>query len=155
VVRTDCELGMQLLPAAGVLFSRENIALDARVLLVDDNQDFLNRTADLLGDHFQIVGFAKNGLEAVEKYRRLCPDLVILDVSMPVMDGFTAARELAKFDADVKIIFLSIEDSAALHEVARTAGVLACVSKIRIYKDLLPAVRSALQGHFFLSALVD
>ena len=126
----------------------------ARVLLVDDNQNFLDRTATLLGQHFQIVGFARNGLEAVEKYRQLGPDLVVLDVSMPIMDGFAAARELAKFDARVKIVFLSIEDAAALQEFSRLSGVFGCVSKLRMYKDLLPAVESALQGRFFFPQLV-
>ena len=123
----------------------------ARVLLVDDNQEFLHAVADLLGPHFEIVGLAKDGVEAIAEYRRLHPDLVVLDVSMPIMDGFDAARELAKFEKDVRIVLLSVDHSVELHEAARHTGVLGSVSKPRMYKDLIPAIRRALEGREFCS----
>ncbi len=127
----------------------------ARVLLVDDNQEFLDSTTALLGPHFEIVGLARNGLEAVAEYRRLRPDLVVLDVSMPVMDGVSAARELGKLQEDVKIVFLSIDHSSDLREIARDTGALGCVSKVRMHTDLLPAVKSALEGRSSLSSSAD
>ncbi|ABF43062.1 response regulator receiver protein [Candidatus Koribacter versatilis Ellin345] len=127
--------------------------MKARVLVVDDNKQFLESIADLLGPHFEVVGFASNGLDAISEYRRLRPDLVVLDVSMPVLDGFAAARELAKSEQDVRIVFLSVEYSADLRDLARNTGVLGCVSKLRMYQDLVTAAKLVLEGREFCSPI--
>lgn len=89
--------------------------MPARILIVDDH--FAARTAirSLLDWHsFQVCGDAKDGQEAIEKVIELRPDVVILDINMPVMDGLTAAREIRRISPATKIVFLTIQDTAPI-----------------------------------------
>ncbi len=82
--------------------------MSARVLIVDDLafikliiRDTLEKTG------FEVVGEASNGLEAVEMYKRLKPDIVLMDITMPRMDGIQALQEIMKFDSNAKVIMCS------------------------------------------------
>jgi DNA-binding NarL/FixJ family response regulator len=92
----------------------------ARILIVDDHFAARTTIRSLLDWHsFQVCGDAKDGKEAIEKVIELKPDIVILDINMPVMDDFTAAREIRRISPTTKIVFLTIQDAPAVAERTR------------------------------------
>jgi DNA-binding NarL/FixJ family response regulator len=94
--------------------------LPARILIVDDHFAARTTIRSLLDWHsFQVCGDAKDGKEAIDKVVELKPDIVLLDINMPVMDGFTAAREIRRISPATKIVFLTIQDSPAVAERTR------------------------------------
>lgn len=79
----------------------------AKVLLVDDAAFMRMRCAKLLTENGYIVDEAENGQQAIEKYEKIKPDLVLMDITMPVMDGLTAVAEIRKLDPNAKIVMCS------------------------------------------------
>ena len=102
-----------------------------RVLLADDNNALRQEIAHLLGGEpdLQIVGEASHGKMAVELARQLQPDVVLMDLSMPVMNGLAATRTIATELPNVRVIGLSMYDDASEGELMRKAGASAYVSK--------------------------
>jgi len=89
--------------------------MPARILIVDDHFAARTTIRSLLDWHsFQVCGDAKDGREAIEKVIDLRPDVVILDINMPVMDGLTAAREIRRIAPSTKIVFLTIQDTGPI-----------------------------------------
>jgi DNA-binding NarL/FixJ family response regulator len=103
--------------------------LKSRILLVDDHQLIRKAIGCLLESDFEICGEAENGKEAVEKAQELKPDLVLLDLSMPVVSGTEAARAIRKLMPKTKIVFLSMHESETIAELSRLAGADASLSK--------------------------
>jgi DNA-binding NarL/FixJ family response regulator len=103
------------------------------VLLVDDNAAVrtLVRKLFAVEADFEVAGEAENGREAVEKAVNLKPELVILDLAMPVMNGFEAARELRKVLPDTKIILFTVEEGSEVERMAREAGIDAIVLRAK------------------------
>jgi DNA-binding NarL/FixJ family response regulator len=122
-----------------------------RVLVADDHELMRKRLqAFFLGrENVQTVAEAANGREAIEKARELKPDLIIMDVNMPCLDGFEATKEIKKFLPDAAVIILSIHDGTEVIEQSRLAGAQAFVSKEQATSDLLKAVDAALQKKQF------
>ena len=83
-----------------------------RVLLVDDNADMLTNLRDELSDEFEIAGTAPDGEEAVREVFRLDPDVLVLDIAMPVMNGLQVASLLREKHPRTKILFLTIHEEA-------------------------------------------
>lgn len=115
-----------------------------RILLVDDHEVVRKGIATLLTSRWEVCGEASDGLEAVSKTAELKPDLVILDLSMPVMSGTAAARRIRSILPETKILFLSMHDSETVAELTRLAGADACVSKRSSAAELHSAVASVL-----------
>src|SRR6202022_4695738 len=95
-----------------------------RCLLVDDYESVRMGVAAILSSRpdIQICGEASNGKEAIEKARELKPDLIILDVTMPVLDGINSAKEIRTFLPEVPILFFSMHDGVYLVHEAKLAG---------------------------------
>jgi two-component system, chemotaxis family, chemotaxis protein CheY len=103
-----------------------------RVLVVDDSAFMRSRIVrDLSGAHFQVVGEARNGLEAASLYASLRPDLVTMDLTMRDCDGIEGTRAILALDPDAKIVLYSIVDDEAMVEEALRSGVRAYVHKGR------------------------
>ncbi len=102
-----------------------------RVLVVDDNAAVrtLVRQLFALEPDFEIAGEAENGREAVQKVADLRPDIVILDLAMPVMNGLDAAPELRKILPEIKIILFTVEQGSELDRLASLAGINAVILK--------------------------
>lgn len=101
-----------------------------KIVIVDDSSIMRKMVHNLLkSTEHQIAGEAKNGREAVELYKALKPDIVIMDVTMRDMDGFTAAREIVSFDAQARIIFFSNLDKEQYSGQAAELGALGFVNK--------------------------
>jgi DNA-binding NarL/FixJ family response regulator len=101
----------------------------------------------------EIVGSVENGKEAIEAVRELDPDVVILDISMPVLNGFQVASQLRNSDCRAKVIFLTVHQDREFIDAAYAVGAVSYVFKPRASADLLPAIQSALQGQTFASTL--
>ena len=114
-----------------------------RVLIADDHDAIRKGVATILShDGIEVCGEASNGIEAVTNAVELRPDIVILDLTMPVMGGFEAARELRKVLPDIPILFYSMHGSAHLIKELKRVGVQGFVSKSDISKALPEAVNA-------------
>jgi len=113
-----------------------------RCLLVDDYESVRMGVAAILSSrpNIQICGEASNGEEAIEKARELKPDLIILDVTMPVLDGLNSAKEIRTFLPEVLILFFSMHDGVYLVHEAKMAGGQGFVNKTDARATLLDAV---------------
>jgi DNA-binding NarL/FixJ family response regulator len=113
-----------------------------RCLLVDDYESVRMGVAAILSSrpNIQICGEASNGREAIEKARELKPDLIILDVTMPVLDGINSAKEIRTFLPEVPILFFSMHDGVYLVHEAKMAGGQGFVNKTDARAMLLDAV---------------
>ena len=113
-----------------------------KILVVDDHQVARASVRRLLDSYpIFICGEARDGKEAVEKVIELRPDIVLIDISMPVMDGITAAREIRLISPDTKIVFLTSHDAPAFRDATRMLSD-AFVCKLQANSELIPALES-------------
>ena len=122
-----------------------------RVLLADDHQTMLARVRRELGEEFEIVATVTDGKAAVEAALLYDPDVLVTDISMPVMDGLQVASALKANHSRAKIVFLTIHEDADFFDAAFSAGASGYVTKARLSTDLIVAIRHVLRGHKFLS----
>lgn len=123
-----------------------------RVVLADDHREVIDTVRQTLDDSFEVVDAVEDGQEAIDAVRRLDPDALVIDLSMPVLDGLEAARRLQGLHCRTKIVFLTVHEDRDFAEAAFAAGASAYVTKAHLRKDLVPAIREALQGKTFVSA---
>jgi len=122
-----------------------------RVLLADDLPEVHLKVAELLRDDFDIVGSAYDGEQAIEAATTLNPDVLILDISMPLLNGIQVASRLVETGCKAKIIFFTVHDDQDYVGAAFSLGALGYVLKPRLATDLIPAIEAALQGRKFNS----
>jgi DNA-binding NarL/FixJ family response regulator len=123
-----------------------------RILLADDQQEMLEAVARLLEDEFEVVGAVKSGERAIEAANRLAPDILLFDISMPVMNGLEAAFRLKDSGSKAKVIFLTVNEDPVIVEAALSLGALGYVLKQRLVSDLIPAIRHAIENRVFVSS---
>jgi DNA-binding NarL/FixJ family response regulator len=129
------------------------VTLRPRILLADDH-DLIRETArKLLRTEFEVVGAVNNGRAAVDAALALAPDVVVLDILMPEMDGFHAAREMRRRGSQAKVVFLTLQWDQGYVAAAQESGGFAYVLKSRMNADLIPAVSQALAGSGFKTFL--
>src|SRR3954469_20150022 len=122
-----------------------------RVLLADDLPQIRERLTELLRCDFDIVATAQNGQQAVEAASTLDPDVIVLDISMPILNGIQVASHLHELGCRTKIVFTTVHEDPDYVEAAFSVGATAYVFKSRLATDLVFAVHGALQGHKFIS----
>jgi DNA-binding NarL/FixJ family response regulator len=124
------------------------------ILIVEDFPRFRKVICTALGKRhdLQVVGEASDGLEAVQKAVELKPDLVLMDIGLPSLNGIEAARQIRELVPDAKIIFLSQESAAEVVHEALSFGAQGYIVKIRAGIDLLTAVETVLCGTEFVSS---
>jgi DNA-binding NarL/FixJ family response regulator len=122
-----------------------------RIIVADDTPAFLRELTSLLEAEFDVVATAADGKSALELIRRYKPDVVVLDLGMPVLSGLEVTRELAKSSFGPPVVICSVETDPEVVEAAQQAGAIAYVFKIRVQKDLMLALKSAIQGKSFVS----
>jgi DNA-binding NarL/FixJ family response regulator len=124
-----------------------------RVLVVDDYEPFLRFVYSTLGERpgIEIVGEASDGSDAVVKAEELKPDLILLDIGLPTLNGIEAARRIRKVAPESKIIFVSQESSVDVQQEVFDLGAWGYVVKARAGSDLLAAVEAVLLGRYFVS----
>jgi CheY-like chemotaxis protein len=126
-----------------------------RILVADDNAFVLTRVSTLLAKRFDLVGAVRDGRQAVEAARRLDPDVILLDITMPELNGFQVARELTRAGARAKIVMLTMHQSDSFVAAAVTAGAQGYVLKTRMLSDLEDAIDHAIAGRLFVPSLVS
>jgi DNA-binding NarL/FixJ family response regulator len=122
-----------------------------RVLLADDHKPMLSAVQELLKAHYDVVGTACDGEATLDLVRSLAPDIAILDISMPRLNGVAAAQRLRDSGTQTKIIFLTIYSNPEFIRSAFAAGAHGYVLKRRVMTDLLLAVQAALEDRRFVS----
>lgn len=122
-----------------------------RVVLADDQEEMLRTIALVLGNEINIVGTADNGKHAVELATTLSPDVLVLDVSMPVVNGIEAALRLRELGSHARVVFLTVHRDPDFVEAARSAGALGYVLKDSLAVDLMTAIRTVMRGEIFTS----
>lgn len=134
------------------MLAAEGIAVDKiRVVLADDHREVLAKVRGVLGEEFDIVETAENGHQAVNAVLALDPDVLVTDISMPLLNGFQAAKRIQKTNTRVKIIFLTIHEDRDFIAAAFSAGAMGYVTKGRLSTDLVFAIEEVLKGHTFVS----
>jgi len=103
----------------------------------------------------QVICEVADGLQAVEKTRELRPDLILLDIGLPKIDGIEAARRILKSVPESKILFVTQETSCDVVDEALNVGALGYIIKSRAGSELLPAIASVLEGKRFVSAGIN
>jgi DNA-binding NarL/FixJ family response regulator len=122
-----------------------------RILIADDHSAITEEIRVLLNDEYEIVGAVDNGNALLEAAQRLAPDLIITDISMPVMTGFEAISRIRALGLCTKLIFLTVQASAAYVKKARSLGAAGYVLKVYSTEQLPIAVSKVLAGDTYFS----
>ena len=123
-----------------------------RALLADDHLMFRQGLSALLAhDGIQVVGDVDNGIEAVRLWPKLKPDVAILDVAMPMLNGLDAAREILRSSSDAAVVLLTMFDEDQYQREALEVGVSGYVLKSKAAPDLLSAIREVLRGGVYFT----
>jgi DNA-binding NarL/FixJ family response regulator len=125
-----------------------------RLLIADDHVMFAQGLESLLRDEFDLLGTARNGEELVEATLRLQPDVILVDISMPVLNGFDAVRRIKTNGSDAKIIFLTMHDDATLLTEAFRCGASGYILKQAAGEELVSAIREVALGNNYVSPLL-
>ena len=127
-----------------------------RILVVDNFPTWrgLIKTLLDLTPEWQLVGEASNGPEAEARVRELRPDIVLLEIDLPVMDGIQLARRLHAEYPETRLVFLTTENSHEMAEFALSAGALGYVLKVSVVEELLPALNTVMANKRFISKAV-
>jgi len=126
-----------------------------RVLLADDHILVLEGLRGLLEREFEIVGSARNGMEACSAVSALRPDVILLDISMPVLDGISAAQRIRKIQPDVRILFLTMHSDLPRLQEAFLSGASGFLLKTSSPEELTTAIREVARGRTYLSPAVS
>jgi DNA-binding NarL/FixJ family response regulator len=121
------------------------------VLLADHHHELLKRVTSILSADLDVVGSARNGHELVEQAQALKPDVVVVDISMSILNGIDAVRQLLASGSTAKFIFLTHHRGATFVQACFAAGAMAYVVKDRIPVDLIAAAQEILAGRQFVS----
>jgi DNA-binding NarL/FixJ family response regulator len=126
-----------------------------RVLLADDHPAMLVQIESLLKDEFDVIGKVADGQALVDMGAELQPEVIIADITMPIVDGIEAARRLRAAGNPSKIVFLSVHEDADFVNAALDAGGDGYVVKSRLATDLIGAIRDAIAGSQFVSPTIS
>jgi DNA-binding NarL/FixJ family response regulator len=126
-----------------------------RILVVEDFPPFRQVVSTKLAtrDDLQVICEVSDGLDAVRKAGELRPDLIVLDIGLPGLNGIEAARQIRTLAPESKIIFLTQESSAEVVQEALRLGACGYVKKLKAAKELLAAVDAVISGNQFVSAV--
>ena len=122
-----------------------------RIVVADDSPSFLEKLVSILEIEFDVVQTASDGKSSLEIIVNCQPDVVVIDLEMPGLNGIEITRELMKYNPRPAIVICSVEHDVEVVEAALNAGALGYVFKARAARDLIPAVNSVARGQSFVS----
>lgn len=123
-------------------------------MLADDHPGVLEHASRILAEDYEVVGIVSDGRAAVDAAFQWNPDLVVLDIMMPELDGLHAARELRRRGSAAKVVFLTVQRDQGYVSAAMESGGAAYVLKSKMYSDLIRAISQVLAGNVFVSELI-
>jgi DNA-binding NarL/FixJ family response regulator len=121
-----------------------------RIFLADDHRHLLESTTTLLAPLFDVVGTASDGRTMVSEALRLKPDVIVTDITMPVLSGIDGVQQLSKMGSSARVVFLTIHSEEEFVSACRAEGALGYVLKSKMKAQLIPAIRAALAGEFYM-----
>jgi DNA-binding NarL/FixJ family response regulator len=124
-------------------------------LIADDHEVFVEGLQRILDGPCELVGTVRNGLDLVDAARRLRPEVIVSDVSMPVVNGIEAVRQLIQSGSRSRVVMLSMHDDKELAMAAIRAGAKAYVLKTSPSNELLAAIREALAGKLYVTPAIS
>jgi DNA-binding NarL/FixJ family response regulator len=134
---------------------RGRLPLDRpRILVADDHDVMIDTVLSLLQPGFEVVGTVNNGSDLVREAQRLQPDVIVLDITMPILNGIEAAHKIREAGLTPRLVFLTVHEQSSFVTACFDEGALGYVTKSRLRTDLIPAIRDAISGHHFISPLL-
>jgi len=125
-----------------------------RVLLADDHEAIVSKVRTVLGNEFEVVGTVSNGQDAIAEVNRLDPDVLVIDIAMPVLNGLRAASQLLSCAVHTKVVFLTVHEDQDFVDAAFGAGASGYVTKSHLTTDLVPAIHEVLRGGTYVSQFI-
>ena len=125
-----------------------------RILLADDHAMLLDAFRALLEPEFEVVGTATDGRMLIEEFTRLKPDVVVVDVGMPLLNGLDAGRQLKALQRAVKLIYLTMNPEPDLAREALRLGASGYVLKSSAASELKQAIQEAIKGRSYITPLI-
>ena len=118
----------------------------AKIMIVDDSEAIRNLLKDMLliGKH-EVVALAVDGIDAIEKFSTIKPDVILLDVAMPKKDGLTTLKEIKKMNQNAKVIMITVRDEMDMIQDCVAAGALAYITKPFVVDDVLKSISFAVK----------
>jgi DNA-binding NarL/FixJ family response regulator len=128
--------------------------MSVRIVIADDHEVVRQGVRHILETHpgWEICGEAENGHKAVSLARELNPDIIVMDISMPLMNGLEATREISNLKAKTQVLVFTMHDSSNLLESAKGVGARGLVTKSEASRDLISALECVLRGETFFPA---
>ncbi|HSE85719.1 MAG TPA: response regulator transcription factor [Candidatus Binatia bacterium] len=127
----------------------------ARVILADDHPDVVESLLALVEPEFDVVATVGDGKALVAAAASLTPDVIVTDISMPGLNGISAADQILRSNPATRVVFVTVHNHPVLVEKGLAIGALGYVLKLTAGDDLVPAIRDALQGKRHLSPTVN
>jgi DNA-binding NarL/FixJ family response regulator len=125
-----------------------------RVLLADDHKIVLEGLKSLLEPEFDLVGIVEDGRELVREAARLHPDVIVADISMPLLNGIDAVRQIKKTDDQIKVVFLTMHPDVAYATMAFEAGASGYVLKRSASRELITAINDAMKERTYVTPMI-
>ena len=129
--------------------------MKSRILLADDHRIVAEGMRSLLEPEFELIGIVEDGRALLAAAEKLRPDVIIVDISMPLLNGIEAIRQIKKTDKGVKVIFLTMHPDVTYAVSALEAGALGYVLKHSAPSELTAAVRQVLRGKTYITPLLE
>lgn len=124
------------------------------VLLADDHRIVLEGLKGLLADEYEVIGTVEDGRALLEKVQELSPEVIVVDVAMPLLNGIDAVKQIKKTGSDTKVVFLTMHHDAMYAKEAFDAGALGFVLKHSAPSELTTAIEEALKGNTYISPAI-
>src|SRR6267378_8379636 len=134
--------------------SKGEVVKRARILLADDHDEMRDRVKRHLEHEFEVLDSVEDGFALLEAAAKLQPDVCLLDISMPMLNGIETATRLKQAGSTAKIVFLTIHEDVDFLKAALRTGASGYVIKRRMVSDLLRAINEALAGRIFISSSI-
>jgi DNA-binding NarL/FixJ family response regulator len=125
-----------------------------RILLADDHKIVLEGLRNILEPEFELVGTVEDGRALVAQATQLRPDVIVVDISMPRLNGIEAVRQIRQNDAEIKVVFLTMHSDASYAADAFEAGASGFVLKHSASSELVTAIKEAVRGRTYITPLI-
>jgi DNA-binding NarL/FixJ family response regulator len=125
--------------------------MKTKVLLVDDHPPLVEAALSILKPHYDIVGIATDGAMLISEALRLSPDLIVSDITLPILNGIEAIHRLRLSNSQAKVVFLTVHAEEGFLKACLAEGALGYVLKSHMKTQLIPAIEAALEGRSYVS----